>query len=324
MFTNFLYNKKGIQKIETSDLKKYLDKNQNKIWIKASNISKEEEKILQEILGIHPTTIEDISSPQTRVKYEEFEEYTFIVFKRIKGIKETIIETYNISFIIGEKYIITINDEPNEIIEELSRNNKKIENFFKKDEDYIAHYILDKEVDKYLKIKIEFGEILKKIEREFTEKHDKETLKKIFSKELLFLEFRQLTESITDVCLNLTKPADNYINNNLIPYFRDIYDHAFRTTEGLKTMLGRMNGMRNIYMSIGSMKMNEAIRALTIIMALMMPLTIITGFYGMNIKLPMQNNPLAYIFILGILLVSATIMIIISKKKGWLGKEKFD
>ena len=324
MLTNFLYNKKGIQEIETSELKKYLDKNNNKIWIKASNISKEEEKILHEILGIHPTTIEDISTQQTRVKYEEFEEYTLIIFKGIKEIKETTIETYNISFIIGEKYIVTINDEPNEIIEELSKNNKKIENFLKKDEDYIAHYILDKEVDKYLKTKIEFGEILKKIEREFTEKHDKETLKKIFSKELLFLEFRQLTESITDVCLNLTKPADNYINNDLIPYFRDIYDHAFKTTEGLKTMLGRMNGMRNIYMSIGSMKMNEAIRALTIIMALMMPLTIITGFYGMNIKLPMQNNPFVDIFIFGIMFVSAIIMIIISKKKGWFGKEKFD
>jgi magnesium transporter len=179
-------------------------------------------------------------------------------------------------------------------------------------------------VDKYLKTKIEFGEILKKIEREFTEKHDKETLKKIFSKELLFLEFRQLTESITDVCLNLTKPADNYINNDLIPYFRDIHDHAFRTTEGLKTMLGRMNGMRNIYMSISSTKMNETIRALTIIMALIMPLTVITGFYGMNVKLPMQNNPFAYVYILGIMFISVIIMIILSKKKGWLGKEKFD
>jgi len=324
MLTNFIYNKKGIHQIETPQLKKYLNKKSNRIWIKASNISKEEEKILQDILGIHPTTIEDISTTQTRVKYEEFEDYTLIIFKGIKEIKDSLIETYNISFIIGEKYIVTINDDFNEIIEDLSKNDKKIENFLKKDEDYIAHYILDKEVDKYLKTKIEFGEILKKIEREFTEKHDKETLKKIFAKELLFLEFRQLIESITDVCLSLTKPADNYLNNNLIPYFRDVHDHAFRTTEGVKTMLGRMNGMRNIYMSIGSMKMNETIRALTIIMALMMPLTIITSFYGMNIKLPMQNNPFVDIFILSIMFISAVIMIILSRKKGWFGKERFD
>jgi magnesium transporter len=323
MLTNFGYNRKGICQIKNSELKKFFKKKENKIWIKASNISKDEEKILQEIFGIHPITIEDISSPQTRVKYEEFEEYTLIIFKGIKEIKNSLIENYNISFIIGKKYIITINDEANEIIEELSKNEKKIENFLKKDEDYIAHYVLDKEVDKYLKTKIELGEVLKKIEREFAEKHDKETLRKIFAKELLFLEFRQLAESITDVCLNLTKPADNYINNNLIPYFRDVHDHAFRTTEGLKTMLGRINGMRNIYMSISSMKMNETIRALTIIMALMMPLTIITGFYGMNIELPFQKNPYAYMIIGIIMMISSIVMIILSGKKGWFGGEKF-
>jgi magnesium transporter len=320
MLTAFVYNRKGIKKIENSELENYLEKKENKIWIKASTISEEEEKILRDIFKIHPTTIEDISTPQTRVKYEEFEEYTFIVFKGIKEINETFIETYNISFIIGEKYILTMNDEPNEIVEELSKNDKKIGNFLKKDEDYIAHYILDKEVDKYLKTKIEFGEILKKIEREFTQSPDKKTLKKIFAKELLFLEFRQLMESITDVCLNLTKPADNYINNDLIPYFRDIYDHAFRTTEGMKTMLGRINGMRNIYMSISSMKMNEAIRALTIIMALMMPLTIITGFYGMNVQLPFQKDPSAYIIIAVLMVFSSIGMIIFSKKKGWFGE----
>src|SRR3989338_786014 len=69
----------------------------------------------------------------------------------------------------------------------------------KKYEDYIAHYILDKEVDRDLNIKIEFGDVLKQIERKFIEEHDREILKNIFSKELVFLEFRQLMESITDV-----------------------------------------------------------------------------------------------------------------------------
>ena len=317
MLTNFLYNGKTIQTAENQELKKLLAKNINRIWIKASNLTQEEKIFLKEIFNIHPTTIEDISTQHTRVKYEEFEEYTSIIFKGIKKINETSIDTYNISFIIGENYIVTINDEENYIIEELSKNSKKIENFLKKDEDYIAHYILDKEVDRDLNIKIEFGEILKQIERKFIEEHNREILKKIFSKELEFLEFRQLMESITDVCLNLTKPADNYVNNDLIPYFRDIYDHAFKTTEGVKTMLGRIRGMRNIDLSISSIKMNETIKVLTIIMALMMPLTIITGFYGMNVALPFQDNSFAYLYLLLIMFIFAIAMIILFKKGRW-------
>lgn len=322
MLTNFVYDKKEIQTIEDSELKNAVEKKSNRIWIKASKISKEEEKILMENFNIHPTTIEDISSPQTRIKYEEFEEYTLIIFRGVKDIKENMIETHVLSLIVGENYVISVNNENEEIVDELSKNSKKIEGLLKKDEDYIAHYLLDKEVDKYLKTKIDLGELLKQIEREFVERQDKETLKKIFSKELLFLELRQLLESVTDLCLCLTKPADNYIDNDLIPYFRDVYDHAFKTTEGLKTMLGRINGMRNTYTSITSMKMNETIRVLTIIMALMMPLTVITGFYGMNISLPFQEAPYADIFISGIMILGVIIMIIISKKRGWIGKEK--
>src|SRR3989344_8137143 len=202
MLVNFLYNGKNIQIVENQELKKLLTKSKNRIWIKASNITKEEKIILKEIFNIHPTTIEDISTRYTRIKYEEFDEYTFIIFKGIKKINETSIDTYNLSFIVGENYIVTINDEENSIIEELSKNSKKIETFLKKDEDYIEHYILDKEVDRDLNIKIEFGDVLKQIERKFIEEYDREILKKIFSKELVFLEFRQLMESITDVCLN--------------------------------------------------------------------------------------------------------------------------
>lgn len=317
MLTNFFYSPKSLKKIDTSELKDALKKKKSFLWIRCSDISKEEAKILEETFSIHPTTIEDLLSQQTRVKYEEFDEYTFIVFKTIKEIKETNIETHNIYFITGENFIISINNE-NETIEELSKNPKRIEHLLKRGEDHILHYILDKEVDKYLRIKTDCGESLKKIEREFTENQSSDILKKIFSKELVFLELRQLSESITDLCLGLTKPADNYISNELIPYFRDIYDHAFKTTEGYKSMIGRMNGMKNMYASITSMKTNEVMRSLTIIMALMMPLTLITGFWGMNVKLPFQNNHYASLYLALIMVLLSGLMILLSKKRGWI------
>ncbi len=85
-------------------------------------------------------------------------------------------------------------------------------------------------------------------------------------------------------------------------------------------MLGRMNGMKNMYATITTMKTNEAMRSLTIIMALMMPLTIITGFFGMNVHIPYQENIYTWVFVLGGMILSAIIMIIISRKMGWISK----
>lgn len=314
MLNIFKCDKKGVEKIEIEQLKDSLSKKLN-LWIVLNKPSNKEIISVSKILQLHPTTIEDISSQQTRTKYEEFEEYTLIIFKGIKKINSSSIDIYNLSLIISSNYILSVNSEDNPIIEELLKNERRIEFLLKKGKTYIAHYILDKEIDRYVHVRFEFGEELKKIEKEFMENPERDSLTKIYSKELVLIDLRQISEDLTDLCLSLTKSFENYIENDSIPYFRDIYDHVLKMTEGFKSMLGRINGMKNLYTSINSLKTNEAMRSLTIIMAIMMPLTIITGFYGMNIKLPFQQTFHAYLLILGIMIAFAIAMILFLKRR---------
>jgi magnesium transporter len=301
-------------KIEEIPSKKINLKQKGTLWVDLESPSQEEINSIKNIFSIHPTTEEDMLLNHTRIKYEEFEENTFVVFKGVSHLQTTETETYNISFIIGENFIITSHSGKNETIEYLISNTKKVETLMKKGKDYVFHYILDKETDKYMRIKNGLSEEFKKTEKKFVTNMDKETLEELFEKEMILLELRQLMESTTDLCLNLIKPTDNYISNELLPYFRDIYDHSFKTTDSLRSMLGRINGMRNSYQSIISNKMNETMRTLTIIMAIMMPMTIITGFYGMNVNLPSQNNPNLWIY-LGILMLGiSTLMFFVFRR----------
>jgi magnesium transporter len=277
-------------------------------WIDLACSNVEEIKVIRDNFDIHPTTEEDILSNQTRTKYEEFEENTAIIFHGIKGLEAVNIKTYNLSFILGENYLITSHLELNENIDSLMNNTKKLENIMRRGAGYVFHYLLDKEIDKCMQIKGILFEEFKQLERNFINNPGKEVLAEMFEKELTILEMRQVMESLTDLCLNLTKPTDNYVDNELLPYFRDIYDHSFKTTESLKSMLGRINGMRNAYQTITSNRLNETMKILTMIMAIMMPLTIITGFYGMNVKLPFQNSPTAWIGILIVMLFLSTVM----------------
>jgi magnesium transporter len=215
---------------------------------------------------------------------------------------------------LGENYLITSHLEINENIDSLINNQRKLENIMKRGVGYVFHYLLDKEIDKCMQIKGILFEEFKQLERDFINNPEKEVLAELFEKELTILEMRQVMESLTDLCLNLTKPTDNYLDNELLPYFRDIYDHSFKTTESLKSMLGRINGMRNAYQTITSNRLNETMKILTMIMAIMMPLTIVTGFYGMNVKLPFQNSPTAWIGILAIMVVSSIIMFFLFRR----------
>jgi magnesium transporter len=283
-------------------------------WVDLGCSNVEEIKTIRENFDIHPTTEEDILSNQTRTKYEEFEENTAIIFHGIKGLEAVNIKTYNLSFILGENYLITSHFEINENIDSLINNQRKLENIMRRGAGYIFHYLLDKEIDKCMQIKGIIFEEFKQLERNFINNPGKEVLAELFEKELTILEMRQVMESLTDLCLSLTKPTDNYVDNELLPYFRDIYDHSFKTTESLKSMLGRINGMRNAYQTITSNRLNETMKILTMIMAIMMPITIITGFYGMNVRLPFENNTNIWVGILLIILFVSIIMYFLFRK----------
>ncbi len=298
MITIFSFSRGKLNKINSERIKK---DPKATYWIDLSCSNVDEIKSIRKVFHIHPTTEEDILSNQTRTKYEEFEENTAIIFHGIKGIEGTNVNTYNLSFILGENYVITSHFEENENIDCLMKSPRRLENLMKRGADYIFHYLLDKETDKCIQIKGVIFEEFKQLEKDFINNSDKEVLDDLFEKELVILEMRQIMESLTDLSLHLTKPTDNYLNNRLLPYFRDIYDHTFRTTESLKSMLGRINGMRNAYQTITSNKLNETMKILTIIMALMMPITIITGFYGMNVRLPLEGVANSWIWIIALM-----------------------
>jgi len=311
MIKIFSLSKNKLKEINSEEISK--DKKDH-YWIDLSCSNVEEIKTIKERFDIHPTTEEDILSNQTRTKYEEFEENTAIIFHGIKGLEAVNIKTYNLSFILGENYLITSHIEINENIDSLICNSKKLEHIMKKGVGYIFHYLLDKEIDKCMQIKGILFEEFKQLEKNFINNLGKDVLGELFEKELTLLDMRQVMESLTDLCLNLTKPTDNYLDNELLPYFRDIYDHSFKTTESLRSMLGRINGMRNAYQTTTSNRLNETMKILTMIMAIMMPLTIVTGFYGMNVKLPFQENSYAWIGIIGVMLIISIIMFFLFRR----------
>jgi len=317
----FLY-KNRLMRYDLSKLKSVSSLKKNKMLVVVNDPTQDDIKLLEEKFKIHPMTLEDIFSPLTRIKYEEFENNTLIVFKCINKIKKIAISFYTLFFVDGDNYMIVVYYKNNDTIENLINNYNKLESLLKRGEDYVLYYILDKEVDKYLDIKNNLSEHLRYIEEEFLKNPSREVFNKLFLKEKITIEIRQRIDSITDVCARLMKPTENFIQNELIPYFRDVYDHAFKTNEALKTYLERINGIRNTYLSLTSNKMNQTIRILTIIMALIMPMTVLTGFYGMNIKLPIQDNPNAYLILIALIIVILLLMTYLFKNLGWLGNKE--
>jgi magnesium transporter len=322
MFDCFKYYKKRLKSFSISELNslKSLKKEKSRVWVVVKDPSEVEIELIKKKFNLHPTTAEDIGSINTRIKYEELDNYTFLVFKGVKTLIRKKAEFYTIYFIDGEQFLITIYRGDNSTIETLLKNQKRIETLLSKGEDYLVHHIFDREVDKYVDTREKLSEDLNSLEQ-IMEHPGKDFLKRLTKHELLIMDIKQRADSITDVCSRLRKPTDNFIQNSLLPYFRDIYDHSMRVSEALKSYLDRIDSIRNSHLSFVSNKMNETMRILTILMALMLPMTIITGFYGMNIALPIQDDPKAYIILIILMAAIMLFMFWVFKKMKWVRSE---
>jgi len=103
------------------------------------------------------------------------------------------------------------------------------------------------------------------------------------------------------------------------PYLRDLYDHTIAIMDTVESFRDTTSGLLDVYLSSLSNRMNEVMKVLTIIATIFIPLSFITGIYGMNfVNMPELQLPWAYPVILGICMAVAVAMLIYFRRKHWL------
>src|SRR5438270_12392580 len=115
----------------------------------------------------------------------------------------------------------------------------------------------------------------------------------------------------------LIRREKGLMGDDLDPYFRDIYDHLIRTVDLIETYRDLLTGSLDIYLSAVANRTNEVMKVLTIYGTVALPLIIITGFFGMNLPLPLQHSPHALGYTVGLMALSTVAVLVYFKVKGW-------
>ena len=111
-----------------------------------------------------------------------------------------------------------------------------------------------------------------------------------------------------------------FIQKQHLIYFRDLYDHMFRISETIDVERDMMAGTMEAYLSVIANRTNEIMKILTIFSAIMLPLTLIAGIYGMNFASePELRWRYGYWYALGLMTITAVIMLLWFRRKGWIG-----
>ncbi len=296
---------------------------QNKSSVTWINIESLEQEALIDSIGssfdIHPLIIEDIKRRGQRPKMEEFDTYCYFVL-RMFSFHNDKISTEQVSIIMGESYIITFQEKPGDVFNPLrERIRAKKFRINSLGSDFLAYSLIDAIIDNYFVILETLGEEVEHLEDILLLNPTKAALHKIHSLKRRVLSLRRSVWPLRELLTGFERSESPIIQKSTHEYIRDVYDHAIQIIDTVETYRDSLSSMLDIYLSSVSNRMNEIMKVLTVISTFFIPLTFITGLYGMNFKyMPELSLKWGYPAVIVIMILTVAGLIIYFKKKKWL------
>jgi magnesium transporter len=263
--------------------------------------------------GLHELQIEDCRHRPQRAKAEEHEAYIFTVLKHLHSNGD--LEFDDVDVFFGPDYLITVHAADCAPITKLRA---RVQQESVQRLDRLFYMTVDQVVDEYLPVLDTLADDVCEVETQVLASPDPEVLARIFALKRKLIEFRRIAGTMREVVNALMRREHGLLGDDLDPYFRDVYDHLVRTVELVESYRDLLTGSLDIYLSAVANRTNEVMKVLTIWGTIALPLVIITGFFGMNLKLSWTDNPHGASYA-GLLMLASTIAVLIYfRLKKWL------
>ena len=255
------------------------------LWVDLEAPAPEEGEILSRVFNFHPLAIEDCwHEPQT-AKVDDYGDYLFMVVHGVRydAATEDFI-THELQVFLGPNYLVTFHSFHSRSVEAAQSYVRRNPHVMARGMDFMLHQILDRLIDNYFpKLEILEDKIEELEAAIFTDPRP-ELMNRVFDLRRHVLHLKRVASQEREVFAAISRGAFPFVNERAQIYFRDIYDHVFRIVEIADNHRETMNIMLQAYLSTVSNKLNHTMRILTVIATLMLPLTVITGVYGMNFE----------------------------------------
>lgn len=309
-------------------------------WINVAGLGDGETlRAIGERFSIHLLALEDIAVTGQRPKVEPYKDFLFIVSRvpaggasgPISGGAGTafsggLLATEQLSICLGRDFVLTFQEDADDVFGNV-RHRLMAEGSAIRSHgaDYLAYAILDAAIDAFFPLLESCGEDVEDLETEVIESPALDRIGRIHAMKRNLLTIRRAVWPQREMLNGLIRNETPFVTAQTGIFLRDCYDHTVKLIDVIETYREITSGLVDILLSSQSNRMNEIMKVLTIIATIFIPLSWITGLYGMNFNtespwnLPELSWRFGYFYALGIMLTIAGAMLIWFWRKGWLG-----
>jgi len=292
-------------------------------WIHLDAPTLEEATLLAERFGWHPLDLEDVLSRRQRPKVDEYPDYLFGVLHF--PVYDKAIQRLNaaeLDFFVGNGYLVTLPAVEllpvTRLFARCQEDEELRDQYFSKGSGYLLYQILDDLFDYCFPILDKIGHKLDSIEDDMFEKRAEEVVRDLSNVKQEIISFRKIIKPERSTLRVLERQIERFLPEQLELYFDDIVDASERIWDLLDNFKEVVEALEDTNESVISHRQNDVLRFLTVVTVILLPLTLITGVFGMNVHFPGFETSAAFWAIIGFMLGLGLGLTAFFRFKRWL------
>lgn len=288
-------------------------------------------KQIGELFGLHELALEDTVNVHQRAKVEEFDSFMFVVARMIeRDTSQHDLETEQLSMFVGRDFLVTFQEQAGDCFNAVRNRLKGADMRLRsRGPDFLAYTILDSVVDAYFKPLERYGDVLEQMELDFEASATPELIDRLHHMRSDLLMMRRAVWPLREAVTGLLRDHHRLIQAETRLFLRDVYDHTIQLVDVIETYREICTDLRELHYVQISQRTNEVMKVLTIISTIFIPLSFVTGLYGMNFdtsaspyNMPELETRFGYLAVLLVMLTMAGGLLYYFYNRGWLSREK--
>jgi magnesium transporter len=291
------------------------------VWVDLASPSIPETLILSDTFAFHPLSVEDARAEIHDPKIEAYDGYLYVILHGIDirpGKKPLV--THDVDFFIGQTYLVTVHDGHSRSVTGMQENVARNSRIMAEGPVALFHRIVDAMIDHYRPEVDELEDRIDGLEKSVFERPDPKLIRQILDMKRDISRLRRIMTPQRDVIARLARRDFVDISTDLSFRFRDVYDHIVRIADDTTIFQDRISGILDAHLTNVSNRLNEVMKVLTVVSTIFMPITFVSGLYGMNVPIPHfpGSEAAQFWWLFAIMIAIVVFMLTLFRRKKWI------
>ena len=326
----FVY-RKGADSVEEGfsreELPALLADETNVVWVDLQGETPEHlgeaKDVLLNVFKFHHLTVEDCVETRNQPKVEAFEHYLYFI---VHGIKPG--ETNPANFVtkeldgyLGPNFVVTFHVLRFRSIKTVKQQLRSSTFVCQRGAAYLLHRILDELVDLYMPIVDDYDKEINNLEDRVFDmrRNSNAVLGDVMDVRRSVARLKRISSRQLEVLYRMSHGEFPQIPATILPFFRDVHDHLQRISDLSEGYRDLVAGLFDIHFAVVGNRTNDVMKTLAVLSAIILPLSLLAGIYGMNFEnMPETKTEFGYFITLGLMALITIVLLIYFWRRGWI------